>query len=269
MSSFKPILRTEYFGKKLLHFTKLKSTNAYLLNDYEGPFQEGVTVIADHQTMGRGRLSRSWFSYPSKSLLFSILLTPNTNTSNLPQLTQVFSLAIAKTLEQLTHLNPLIKWPNDIYINGRKICGILSETRFEDDHIMQKIDGKIIPFVVMGIGINVNEAKSDFPDELKNIATSLAIETDKIYNRENLFANILYESELYYNKWKNTLYHEILEEINIRFYLANKHVKVIISDNTVVEGKVKGLSPQGYLLIKDSSGYINEIISGDVNVISN
>ncbi len=268
MSSFNPSLNTHTFGKKLIHFPTIDSTNNFLFNEYEGPFTEGVVVIADHQTAGKGRMNRSWHSNPDKSLMFSILLFPNIKSDKLPQLTQITALAVTKSLEALYPVKPMIKWPNDIYINDKKCCGILSEIRFHDESLPQRAIQYKLPYVVLGIGINLNQSPDDFPDELKDIATSVSIESDLEIKRELIFSSILYEMEKIYYQWIENKYYNLLKEIGIRFYLKGKDIEIQVDENTQIKGHVQGLNNDGYLLIKDSKGKLIPIISGDIKICS-
>ncbi len=265
MAGFTPTLRTQYMGKKLIHFSSIDSTNQYLMNDYEGPFQEGLVVVADHQTAGRGRLNHSWYSEPSESLLFSILVTPEVNVNLLPQLTQLCSLSITKVLEDYCLLSPRIKWPNDIFLDEKKCCGVLCETVFDQPPSSKVTDDRKAPRVIVGIGLNVNQ--SVFPDEIKDIATSLYLETHRKWDRETLFSTILHSFEDYYEEWKNEKFPQLIEEIGLRFFLKGKIVD-IISGPATMRGVVVGLNSQGFLLVKDKDGNIVPILSGEVKLCS-
>ncbi|GMT49419.1 MAG: bifunctional ligase/repressor BirA [bacterium] len=265
MTGFQPILRTQYIGRKLIHFPSIPSTNQYLINDYKGPFQEGLVVVADHQTAGKGRLNRQWQSGPSLSLLFSILVTPKMNVNLLPQLTQLCSFAITKVLEDYCLLSPRIKWPNDIFLNEKKCCGILCEAVFDQSpssKVKTDLDG---PQIVLGVGLNVNQR--EFPDEIKDIATSLYLETREEWDREALFSAILRSFEDYYELWKNDKFPQLIEEIGLRFFLKGKEVD-IISGKTSMRAVVVGLNSQGFLLVRDKDGHIVPILSGDIQLCS-
>ncbi len=265
MTEFSPTLRTQYFGKKLIHFSSIDSTNQYLMNDYGGPFQEGLVVVADHQTAGRGRLNRSWYSEPGESLLFSILITPKMNVHLIPQLTQLCSLSITKVLEDFCLLSPRIKWPNDIFLNDKKCCGILCEAVFDQTSSNKGITDLEAPRIIVGIGLNVNQ--SVFPDEIKDIATSLYLETHRKWDREVLFSTILHSFEDYYELWKNGKLPQLIEEIGLRFFLKGKTVD-IISGTAIMRGVVVGLNSQGFLLVKNEDGSIVPILSGEVTLCS-
>ncbi len=246
---------TKYIGKKLILLKTVTSTNSYLLN-YNGTLEEGTTVVAEEQTKARGRLNRKWFS-TANSLTFSVLLKPKINPIKLPQLTQISSLAIAKAIENMCFLNTMIKWPNDIYINDKKCCGILTETRFNS-----------IPIVVLGVGINVNANKNDIPYEIKKKASSLYIETNKTWNLEKLLSALLSEIEHHYELWLNNSFSTFVSEIEHRFYLRNKKVMVNLTNDYVLRGKVLGINSNGYLIIADQNDKVHQLSSGEVILCS-
>src|SRR5271169_2564481 len=150
-------LETKYIGREIIHFTEISSTNSFLLDDYKGELREGLVVIADYQSKGRGRLNRNWLSEKDKSLLFSILLLPKRDIKTYPQLTMLSALAIATTIEDLSGLQPEIKWPNDVYLNQKKCSGVLSEIKGSDKRLSSNSDC----YIVMGLGLNVNQSKND------------------------------------------------------------------------------------------------------------
>ncbi len=265
MTGFQPTLRTKYIGRKLIYFPSIPSTNKYLINDYEGPFQDGLVVIADHQTAGRGRLNRQWQSESSLSLLFSILVTPKMDVNLLPQLTQLCSFAVTKVLEDYCLLSPRIKWPNDIFLNGKKCCGVLCEAVFNQPSSSGVKTDLKAPQVVLGIGLNVNQR--EFPDEIKDTATSIYLETRKEWDRETLFSAILSSFEEYYELWMNGQFPQLIEEIGLRFFLKGKEVD-IISGKSTMRAVVVGLNSQGFLLVRDKNGHIIPILSGDIQLCS-
>jgi len=268
MNTFQPTLRTKYFAKELIYLNTVDSTNNYLFHEFKGPFTEGLVVVAHDQSAGRGRMGRSWFSSPGKSLLYSILLMPNAGSDNIPQITQVCALSITKVLEAAYGLKPAIKWPNDIYLGDKKLGGILSEARFHNDILPVKGKSQEYPLVVIGVGLNINETIDEMPLEIRNTATSLLIETGGEKDREDLFARLLYEFEILYEEWKKGLFTDHIEEIGIRFYLKGKKVKAEQGKDRFLEGEVVGINHQGFLLIRDSEGNMNAILSGDVTLCS-
>jgi BirA family biotin operon repressor/biotin-[acetyl-CoA-carboxylase] ligase len=182
------------------YFEEIDSTNTYLLKRKK--FDNEILVITNFQTAGRGRFSRNWISNPNENLMFSIGL-PSFRASDLSKLSFLTPLSIQESIEEFLDLNLSIKWPNDLIINNKKVCGILIESLIENNENAK---------VVVGIGINVNQ--NDFPDEIKERATSLRLIMNKVISRELLLAKIISKFfeylilfpdnfELIYEKYKN------------------------------------------------------------------
>ncbi len=155
-------------GRDIRVFHETTSTNDLADKLGRDGVKEGAVVIADKQNKGRGRLGRSWISLPGRGLWFSVLLRPPLSPQAATQLTIASATAVVRALQKSTGLRCDVKWPNDILINGRKICGILTEMAAELESIKH---------IVLGIGLNVNFAEDDFPPDIRKIASSLKIET--------------------------------------------------------------------------------------------
>ena len=165
----------------IYRFDKLDSTNSHLLKLGDEGFPEGTVVIADEQTMGRGRFGRRWETEPLSSLLFSLLLRPKfLQPDEIFILTFAASVAVAEAIEDSVDIKPELKWPNDVLVEGKKVCGILLESSF---------GSRGLSHVVLGIGLNVNQAK--FSPEIACKATSLFLSTGKKHDREEVFLSIL------------------------------------------------------------------------------
>ena len=176
------ILKTQTLGKNgIIIFNTIGSSNQEAMIRALNDAQTGTLIIAENQEKGRGTKNRSWFSAP-RSLQFSLILRPESSKNTLEALTQITLSAIAKTIEEVTHLKAIIKQPNDIMVNQKKVCGLLIETVHR---------GTDLECIILGIGININALKEDFPEELHDICTSLFIETDIFYNRIELLALFL------------------------------------------------------------------------------
>lgn len=185
-------LTTRRLGRILYSMDQVDSTNrvAQLLADRGAP--EGTLVVARSQTAGRGRLGRSWASPPGKGLWFSIVLTPAAPPAIVPQIPLVAAVAVARGLAEAAHIAVSIKWPNDIMIKGRKLCGILAESRTQGDKLT---------YVILGIGLNTNATREDFPPGLADIATSIFLETGAQVKDIRLLGAILNEIERWYDLW--------------------------------------------------------------------
>ena len=169
-------------GNEIDVVEETESTNDLAWRAFEGGAREGFVVFAERQTKGRGQYGRRWESAPYLGLWFSILLRPALSVRESPKLTMMLAEAVAATIAEETELAPTIKWPNDIYVSGRKVAGVLVEGRTASD-------GSYV--AVAGIGINVNQAADDFPEELRATAGSLAMATGKRFSREKLAIALL------------------------------------------------------------------------------
>jgi BirA family biotin operon repressor/biotin-[acetyl-CoA-carboxylase] ligase len=171
------------FGRTYVYAERCPSTQRLLAEDA----QEGTVAVAEEQTEGRGRLGRRWFAAPGTSILCSIVLRPPVETERLPELSLVAGAAVAEAIEAVTRLRPELKFPNDLLIGGRKVCGILAEAR----------EGR----VVLGIGVNVNMTAEQLPAEVDTPATSLLVETGAEVDRAELLVTILERLEHDYDAW--------------------------------------------------------------------
>lgn len=252
----KPYLCTKLIGRKILHFDTIASTNSKAKEIADFSENNGAVIISEEQTNGRGRLGRTWVSPKYKGLWMSIILKPELNPMEAAKLTQIGAAAVTKSLKEL-NIDALIKWPNDVVLNSKKVCGILTEMNAE----LTKIN-----YVIMGIGINVNIEENDFPVELSDIASSLYIEHGKLINRQELTAKILNNFETLYFEFVNK--GNIKESIDIcRNFsaLLNKEINVI-KNHQVTPAVAKDLDAEGRLLVEYLDGNTEWLISGEVSI---
>ncbi len=181
-------LHTDFVGQEIHHFKEITSTNDIAKELAINGAKEGTIVIAETQTRGRGRMTRKWVS-PEGGIWFSIILRPRVEPKETIELNLRVATVAAKVINSLFKLRADVKWPNDITINGKKVCGILTEMDTRGD----KVD-----FVVIGIGINANIDLNSFPKRLRNSLTSLRKELKKDVDRERLLTALLEEFEQYY-----------------------------------------------------------------------
>ncbi len=238
----------------ILRFDSLPSTNTEATRQAAQGAPEGLCVVAREQTRGRGRAGRTWLSPPDAGLYFSIVLRPERLPVRAwPLLTLMAALAVRDALLEACELETDIKWPNDIMVNDRKLCGILAET----------IEADTGRAVVIGIGINLNE--SAFPPELKNAATSVSALTGHAPDNERLLQSLIRAIE---RRYKN-LQAANGEEETIRdwsqhsSYASNRRVRVTLAAENF-DGWTRGLEPDGALRVETFTGEIRIIRAGDI-----
>lgn len=217
---------------------------------------EGTVAVAELQTKGRGRQGRTWASSAGKSLTFSLLLRPRLSAGELPMITLAAAVAVARTLESF-RLKPRIKWPNDILMGGKKICGILTEMGPGKDRILS---------MVLGIGINVNQGSGDLPRELRGISTSLYRVSGRKIDRERLLGKLLLDLEETYRWVMEKRLSKLLGEWRKRALPMGAQVKVT-QGRHVFYGQTLDLDEKGSLLVRTDSGIVERVISGDVETL--
>lgn len=258
----KSILRTKEIGKEVLYYDMVDSTNTKAKQLAEQENTHGLLVIAEQQEMGKGRRGKNWNSQKGTGIWMSLIIKPKIKPVSASMLTLVAALAVTKAIRQMgeqeenrNNLEAKIKWPNDIVVNGKKVCGILTEMSSELDYINH---------VVIGIGINANIEK--FPDEINHIATSLLLEGKKHIKRSQLVAFVLEAFEAYYIKFLKT---ENLETMITEYnqWLINYEEEVkIIEENVTYTGVAKGITATGELIVILPDGTRKEVVSGEVSV---
>lgn len=246
-------LRGTPFEKRIFHYFKIDSTNTVALRMGEEGEPHGAVVIAEQQTAGRGRAGRSWISEKSVGIHVTVLLRPRISPMHAPALTLVAGLAARDAIADETGLNPDIRWPNDVLLRGRKVCGILTEMQAEPDRVH---------FAVVGIGINVNQQK--MPAELASIATSLRMETERVHSRLDLLARLLRGLDRYYNEFITKGTAPILRRFSeVSSFFEGKRVR-ITTINDSFTGTTDGLESTGILRVRRDDGRVEPVISGDV-----
>jgi len=262
IDNIKNKLNTEYLGREILYLDEVDSTNNIAKEYGKQEGNHGLLVIAEGQNAGKGRLGRSWNSPIGSGVWMSLVLKPNIEQKSSPMLTLIAALAVNVSMRKITGLKTVIKWPNDIVLNGKKTCGILTEMTASADR-----QGSII----IGIGINVNQ--EEFPEELREKATSLWIEGKRQVSREALISEIMNQLELYFKKFCLTESMAVLrDEYNAQLIHQGKRVR-IIEKNMELEGTALGIDESGALLVQveqsdngiDTS-YIKTVLSGEISV---
>lgn len=240
-------LKTEFIGRNMFIYDETDTTNERAKANSSAP--DGSVFIAEVQTAGKGTRGRGWVSPRGSGIWHSILLKPDIPPLEAAQITLVAGLAVCRAVG----LGSMIKWPNDIVIGSRKICGILTEMSSEKN---------MINHIVCGIGVNVNTPS--FPDEIAHRATSMYIESSRRFNRNELAANILNEFECYYMKFLDSGLSAVLDEYKERCITVGRDVSVIYKKETVT-GKAVDVDSTGALVVKTPGGIIH-VSSGEVSV---
>jgi BirA family transcriptional regulator, biotin operon repressor / biotin---[acetyl-CoA-carboxylase] ligase len=249
-------LKTNFIGKNVHYEESVESTQKIAHGLAYDNASEGTVIIAEEQVAGRGRMDRKWHSPKYTGVWMSIILRPNIPLPKAPQLTLLAAVAIVQAIEDLTDLLPEIKWPNDILIRGKKVTGILTELEAEADRINS---------IIIGIGMNVNQTKEDFPSELQEIATSLFLEKGEKVSRSDLIKGIFMNLE--------KLYLLYLEEGFLPIKLLWEGYAISIGrkitartlSNSII-GTAQGITDDGVLIMVDEQGKTHHVYSADIEL---
>lgn len=249
------------FRGKLRYDPTVDSTNTQALAGGERGDPEGSVYLADAQASGRGKPGRSWFSRAGEGIYVSLLLRPRVDPVRVPLLTLMTGVVVAESLTAslLEELGPGgrpaldIKWPNDILLNGRKLCGILSEMSLQSDRSL---------YAVVGIGLNVHQ--EEFPPPLDSWATSLFMETGRHIARVTLLAAILKSFETWYKQFLQLRFDAIIERWSELSSYASGRPVCVEKDGVLLSGVTRGLDASGALRLERANGSIEPILAGDV-----
>ena len=246
-------IHTKWAGKTVHFARKTDSTNLWIKRLAKEGAPEGTLALAEFQSAGRGRLGRSWEVPEGTSVMMSILLRPKFEPQYAPTLTLVMGMAVAKAVKNLG-FDVSIKWPNDVVVSHKKICGILTE--------MGVRDGKI-DYAVIGVGINVNIR--EFPEEMADKATSLYLESGKEFDRSQIPGLVMEAFEEYYEKFAAACDLSGLKE-EYESILANYNQPVRVLAKEPYEGVARGITDGGELLVEKTDGTIVAVSAGEVSV---
>ncbi len=241
-------LATRFIGRRTVYHRRLPTTMDTARDEARSGAAEGTVVVAGEQTAARGRLKRSWFS-PRGNIAFSVVLYPTRQ--QLPGLVMVSSLAVVGGIEAVTGLRPVVKWPNDVLVAGKKVCGILIESSFQ---------GSRLDYAIVGIGINVNLDPTDFP-EITPIATSLSLELGKGVSRTELLRAVLTEMERLYLAPHAAVFRQWRD----RLVTLGNDVR-ITSGDTTLDGVAESVNPDGSLMLRLPDGRLTRVTIGDVSL---
>lgn len=254
-AEIKSLMHTDWVAKEVLYFDTIDSTNTKAQELAEKGYQSGTLVVADKQESGKGRRGRSWVSPSGTGIFMTLMIKPNINPNNASMLTLVAALAVAKAITSVTGEEALIKWPNDIVVNGKKVCGILTEMNAQFDYINH---------IVVGIGINVHN--ESFPEEISQMASSLMIEAGgKRFHRAQIIAETMSYFEQYYDTFLKTQdLSALVREYDKLLVNRNKSVRVL-DPKEPFDGKAMGITPKGELIV-DTWESRKLVSSGEVSV---
>lgn len=254
-AEIKSLMHTEWVAKEVLYFDTIDSTNTKAQELAEKGYPSGTLVVADKQESGKGRRGRSWVSPSGTGIFMTLMIKPDINPNNASMLTLVAALAVAKVITSVTGEEALIKWPNDIVVNGKKVCGILTEMNAQFDYINH---------IVVGIGINVHN--ESFPEEISQMASSLMIEAGgKRFHRAQIIAETMSYFEQYYDTFLKTQdLSALVREYDELLVNRNKSVRVL-DPKEPFDGKAMGITSKGELIV-DTWESRKLVSSGEVSV---
>lgn len=238
----------------IIRLETVDSTNTYAKRLAKEGVPHGTVILADHQTGGRGRMGRSFSSPKGLGIYCSVILRPEAEPSQLLHLTPMMAEAVRRAVLEATGLSAQIKWVNDLVINGRKLCGILTE---------MGLNGTKTDFVVVGVGINCNQKKEDFPAELQEIATSLSMELGKEIDRETVINALLRQIQIAFDCLLTP--QDWMEAYRQNCITLGKEVQIIRGEE-VRQGFAEDMDDTGALLIRPADGSLEKVDSGEVSV---
>lgn len=246
-------LTTKWLGRQIIYEQCVDSTNRIAKDAGDQNASHGTVVIAEMQTAGRGRMGRQWTS-PEGNIYVSLLLRPDVVAERVSGLTLVAAVAVTEAICEVTNLKPGIKWPNDVVVAGKKLCGILTESKVG-------VDG--VAYVVVGVGINVSQR--EFSTELLDVATSMRLQCGECVDACELLTSFFAHFECLYDTFLQTSdLSGIVDQYNTLLVNRNQEVKVIGKEERI--RKALGIDSQGGLLVQDAEGNKETIISGEVSV---
>jgi BirA family biotin operon repressor/biotin-[acetyl-CoA-carboxylase] ligase len=248
-------LKTRVIGREIQLFTTLASTNTVAMELASGGAIEGTVVVAETQTGGKGRLGRKWIS-PKGNLYLSIILRPSIPTYKAPLITLMGAVAVASAIVKACGLAAGIKWPNDIFISGKKVGGLLTEMSAEQDRIRH---------IVLGIGVDVNMMLDELPPDIRGLTTTLSEETGTTINRTAFLRQLLKDLDHWYQQF---LAQDagVLAEWKRLNVTVGKRVTVSGAGETL-EGQAEGIDAEGRLLVRQDDNTLRTVAAGDVTIL--
>jgi BirA family biotin operon repressor/biotin-[acetyl-CoA-carboxylase] ligase len=251
-------LKAKVFGKDIIAYKKVDSTNDVAYSLAEKGMKEGTVIVSEEQASGKGRHGRKWVSPPKGGIYISFILRPEIMPNEIPRITLLAAVAAARAIRDFSGLSALIKWPNDILLNGRKVCGILTEMKAEPD---------AVDFIILGIGINVNTPAESLPKVATSLREALAGSgrRDRL-SRVELAKRLIECLEEEYVSLKKNGFGPIIEEWKELSDIIGSRIKVTTYNRTF-EGQAHDIDQDGSLVVRRERGQMEKISSGDVTII--
>ena len=249
-------LNTKYIGGEVIYYNSIDSTNDAAKKIAGEKKAHGTVVVAEKQTRGKGRMGRQWFSALGRDLLFSVILYPKASVVKVAQISMLAAVAVTEALNKTFGVKSGIKWPNDLLVDGKKICGVLLEMSAEAD---------CMRYVILGIGINVNSDKSDWTNEIIDRTTSLKLVLGKNISRVEVLKSVLEELELWYEKWCDFGFDPVLDKWRALCVSQKKRATVKTLEKEYI-GWIEGIDDEGALVLKLDDGTKKVFFSADVSL---
>lgn len=246
---------TDLDKRVVAHLPQTKSTNDLAIRLAESGVPTGSIILADSQTGGRGRLGRSWESPPGTGLYFSMVLRPHLSFDELSRISLVAGYAICIAIERQCGLKPGLKWPNDLLLENKKFGGILAENI-----------SLVEPVVILGIGLNLNTPLDEFPQFLRDKATSLYANSGQTYSRRRILVDCVNQLDIWLNILEQGRFLEILAGWKERDVLKGQEITWLNLAGKKVTGLALGPDDNGVLHIRDSNNVVHEVLSGDLHL---
>lgn len=257
-SEIKWKLKAKILGKEIISYKKVGSTNDVAYELAEKGLKEGLIILAEEQESGKGRHGRSWVSPSKCGIYLSVMLRPQITPREIPRITLLAAVAVARAIREMTGLPAMIKWPNDILVRGKKVCGILTEMKAEQDGVA---------FIVIGIGINVNTSAKQLPKGATSLKNELMLnESDDQVSRLELTKKLIEKLEEEYFLLKKDGFRPIMDEWKRLTDMIGSRVRVVLQGRTF-EGLAHDMDPDGALVIRKDTGTLERISSGDIIMI--
>ena len=250
----------KFSSRQIINFDRISSTQIVARNLAKKNEPDKTVITASSQFCGKGRMNRDWESIPERGLYFSMILHPETEPLRVPQLSLLTAVALVSSIRNTTGLNVKIKWPNDVMYEGKKIGGILSEARFV---------GENTEYVIIGVGVNVNQRNEDFSNLINDKASSLFLNTNKEFDLKIMFHAFLDSFDYWYDEWCSNGVVRIINAWNKYNCTIGKNINLVDDTNILCSGLAVAVDSNGCLIVKDEAGCVMSFNYGEVSILMN